>query len=281
MAVYALGDIQGCYDELRQILDRIRFDPEHDTLWFVGDLVNRGPKSLEVLRFVRDLGERAVCVLGNHDLHLLAMAAGNCSRAGRDSLTAVLTAPDRDELLAWLRHRPLIHHDRELAFSLLHAGLPPQWDIAEARERAREVETVLRSEDAYPAFFHHMYGNRPKKWSPDLEGMERLRFITNCFTRLRFCTPKGKLQLKEKGPPGSQENPKAMPWFDIPGRASRGNRIVFGHWSTLGYVARNNVWAIDTGCLWGGRLTALRLDTPEPRPVQIDCGGAQDPRNFT
>ncbi len=280
MAVYALGDIQGCYDELRRMLDSLRFDPDHDRLWFVGDLVNRGPKSLEVLRYVRGLGSSAVSVLGNHDLHLLAIASGNDTRAGRDSLSAVLAAPDREELLHWLRHRPLMHHDPQLGFTLIHAGLPPQWRIRDALAHAHEVEAVLRDEAKHTPFFEQMYGNKPKRWSDELSGMERLRFITNCFTRLRFCTPKGKLRLKEKGPPGSQKDPKALPWFDIPGRASRDDRIVFGHWSTLGYVARNNVWAIDTGCLWGDPLTALRIDRPEPQVTRIACSGVQDPKNF-
>lgn len=279
MAIYALGDIQGCYDELRAALDKVRFDPATDRLWFVGDLVNRGPKSLEVLRYVRGLGEAAVSVLGNHDLHLLAIGHGNHSRAGKDSLDAVLTAPDRDELLDWLRQRPLMHYDPRLDFALLHAGLPPQWTIAMAGLRAREVEAVLRSE-AHQEFFHAMYGNRPKLWSDGLKGIDRLRFIVNCFTRLRFCTPEGTLQLKEKGPPGTQRDPAALPWFDVPGRFSQGTRIVFGHWSTLGYVARNNVWAIDSGCLWGGRLTLLRIDLPTPQPFHLDCAGARDPRHF-
>lgn len=279
MAIYALGDIQGCHDELCSILDAVAFEPASDQLWFVGDLVNRGPKSLEVLRLVRGLGDAAISVLGNHDLHLLAIASGNAPQAGKDSLEPILQAPDREELLHWLRQRPLMHYDPKIDFALLHAGLPPQWTIPMAGIHAHEVEQALRGDD-YIEFLHHMYGNKPKRWSEELEGMERLRFITNCFTRLRFCTPKGKLRLKEKGPPGSQKDPASMPWFDVPGRASRGTRIVFGHWSTLGYVARNNVWGIDTGCLWGGRLTALRIDTPEPRATQITCPGAQDPRKF-
>ncbi len=281
MAVYAVGDIQGCYDELRRALDAIGFDPAHDRLWFVGDLVNRGPRSLEVLRFVSGLGEAAVCVLGNHDLHLLAIASGNDSRAPQDSLDAVLDAPDRDALLHWLRHRPLMHHDPALNFALLHAGLPPQWDIEEAGRHAREVEAVLRDETGHRAFFADMYGNKPKRWRPELSGMGRLRFITNCFTRLRFCTRKGKLKLKDKGPPGTQSSPKAMPWFEVPGRASADTRIVFGHWSTLGYVACHNVWAIDTGCLWGGRLSLLRIDRPQPELFQLPCPRAQDPARFS
>ncbi len=279
MATYAVGDVQGCYDELRAALDQVAFDPVEDRLWFVGDLVNRGPKSLEVLRFVRGLGENAISVLGNHDLHLLALAAGRKLPGEKDTFGEVMAAPDHDELIDWLRHRPLMHYDPILEFALLHAGLPPQWTTTQALLRAREVEQVLRSDD-HVAFFAEMYGNKPKRWSDDLQGMDRLRFITNCFTRLRFVAPDGRLLLKEKGPPGSVREPGALPWFDHPQRASRGTRIVFGHWSTLGYAARNNVWAIDTGCLWGGALTLLRLDAPEPEPHHLDCPGAQDPRAF-
>ncbi len=279
MAVYAIGDIQGCYDELRAALDAVRFDPARDRLWFVGDLVNRGPQSLEVLRFVHGLGEAAIVVLGNHDLHLLALAAGHGLPGGKDNLDEVLAAPDRDELIHWLRHRPLLHHDAALDFTLIHAGLAPQWTLAQARALAGEVEAVLRSE-AHAGFFAAMYGNRPECWDEGLGGMDRLRFITNCLTRLRFVTADGRLLLNEKGPPGSPETPDALPWFDHPRRASRGKRIVCGHWSTLGYVARHAVWAIDTGCLWGGQLALLRLDAAEPIPFFHDCPGAQDPARF-
>lgn len=279
MAVYAIGDIQGCFSELQRALDKVAFDPSKDQIWFVGDLVNRGPDSLAVLRFVRSLGDAAISVLGNHDLHLLAMAAGNTSKAGRDSLQEILQAPDRDELLIWLRYRPLLHHDPQLDFAMLHAGLPPQWTMAFAKARAAEVEAVLRSPD-HVAYFHHMYGNEPKSWDDQLEGMDRLRFITNCLTRLRFCTAEGKLALKEKGPPGTQKRDHTLPWFDHLHRNSADTRIVFGHWSTLGYVARHNIWAIDTGCLWGGDLTLLRLDGDKPKPIHYSCAGAQDPALF-
>ncbi len=278
MAVYAIGDIQGCYDELQQALEAAGFDPANDQLWCVGDLVNRGPKSLEVLRFVRDLGDAAICVLGNHDLHLLALAAGNHRHRGEDSLAAVLAAPDRDELLHWLRHRLLIHYDAGVDFLMVHAGLPPQWDLATAIACAREVEAVLRSDD-HPDYFDQMYGNKPDLWDPALRGMARWRFITNCVTRLRFCDGEGRLALKEKGPPGSQAWGR-MPWFEHPRRATRSQRIVFGHWSTLGYLARHNVWALDTGCLWGGALTILRLDHVPPAPHSVRCSGWQDPARF-
>ncbi len=273
MTDYALGDIQGCYDELRELLERIAFDPEQDRLWLCGDLVNRGPKSLEVLRFIRQLDERAICVLGNHDLHLLASAYGGAAHREDHSLDAVLEAPDADELIHWLRHRPLMHSDHAKDLHMIHAGLPPQWDIASAQRHAREVERQLRGSDP-GAFFAEMYGNKPDRWRDDLQGMERLRFITNCFTRLRYCKPNGKLCLKEKGPPGSQP-PDCLPWFRVPGRASARSRILFGHWSTLGYHSENNTWGLDSGCLWGGRLTALRLDRFEIE--QIPCQGARKP----
>jgi bis(5'-nucleosyl)-tetraphosphatase (symmetrical) len=271
LAVYAVGDVQGCYDDLLRLLEKIHFDPARDRLWFAGDLVNRGPRSLEVLRFVKGLGDAAVTVLGNHDLHLLAMAHGNERFRGRDhSLDAVLQAADREELIHWLRHRPLLHHSAERNFSLLHAGLPPQWDIATAELRAREVETVLQG-DGLIEFCQQMYGDEPRVWGDELHGMERLRFIVNCFTRLRFCNRRGALMLKEKGAPGAQRG-ALYPWFQAPNRKSHGERIIFGHWSTLGYRHTDNVWAIDTGCVWGKELTAIRIRRKKPpKPVQVRC----------
>jgi len=276
MATYAIGDIQGCYNELRRLLDRIGFDPARDRLWCVGDLVNRGPDSLAVLRWLGTLGERAVVVLGNHDLHLLAVAAGQARANRKDSLDAVLAAPDREELLHWLRHRTLLHHDQRKGFAMVHAGLAPQWDLAQAQACATEVEQALRDPD-YPAFLAAMYGNQPARWHPELRGNERLRFITNCLTRLRYCEPDGTLRLDLKGPPGSQPS-GVLPWFRIPGRASADTRIVFGHWSTLGFLASDNVWALDSGCLWGGRLTALRLRSKAPpRMIDLNCPGYARP----
>lgn len=280
MAVYAVGDIQGCYDPLRYALDEVGFDAANDQLWCVGDLVNRGPKSLEVLRFVKSLGDSAVSVLGNHDLHLLALAFGYGRKSSKDTLREILAASDSDELIFWLRQQPLLHWDKALNFAMLHAGLPPEWQISQAAALAREVESVLRDDTLAPDYFAEMYGNKPPVWSDELQGMLRLRFITNCLTRLRFCTPDGVLQLAEKGAPGSQTNPQAQPWFTLPERASADTRIVFGHWSTLGYRAEHNVWAVDTGCLWGGDLTLLRLDTVEPEKHTYACDAVQDPKTF-
>ena len=269
MAVYAIGDLQGCYDALQRLLDRLSFDPAHDKLWLTGDLVNRGPQSLESLRFVRSLGESAVTVLGNHDLHLLAVAEHTDKKKRQDTLDAILNATDRDQLLDWLRSQPLIHHDDSLSFTMVHAGLPPQWDLALARACAEEVQAVLRGPD-YHLFFEHMYGNEPSRWSDKLTGWERLRFIVNSFTRMRYCDAKGRLDLRAKGSPGSQHK-KLMPWFQVPGRLNAQLRIVFGHWSTLGKSNVPGVFSIDSGCVWGGALTALRLDAEELPYTSVGC----------
>ena len=269
MAVYAIGDVQGCYDELLALLERISFDPAADKLWFVGDLVNRGPQSLQVLRFVKGLGDAAQCVLGNHDLHMLAVAAGHERYGRHDTFQDVLTAPDRDELLDWLRRWPLLHHDRATGFTMIHAGLPPQWDLAQACACAAEVEAALRG-PAYAEFLGQMYGDEPLIWSDTLRGVARLRFITNCFTRLRFCDAEGRLALHEKGPPGSQPAPY-LPWFEVPDRKSRDLKIVCGHWSALRGYAAQGVYALDTGCVWGGRLSARRLDAEEHTQAHVAC----------
>ncbi|QSA96718.1 symmetrical bis(5'-nucleosyl)-tetraphosphatase [Methylococcus sp. EFPC2] len=271
MATYAIGDIQGCLAELHDLLALIRFDPAQDRLWFTGDLVNRGPDSLETLRFIKGLGGAAAAVLGNHDLHLLAVASGASRVKRKDTFAAVLSAPDRDELLDWLRRLPLLYGDG--AFYLIHAGLPPQWSLEDAIRYAGEVENLLSGE-AYAEFFPHMYGDLPDCWSDDLRGWDRIRLITNCFTRMRFCTADGRLDLKEKVPLG-QQSPGLLPWFRVPGRRSQGTNIVFGHWSALGFHAENGCWGLDTGCLWGGELTALRLDTLERYAVPSRDGGYQ------
>lgn len=272
--IYAIGDVQGCYDELQRLLDTLHFDSGTDTLWFTGDLVNRGPLSLATLRFVKGLGSAAITVLGNHDLHLLAVAHGHLRYHRKDNFHDVLDAPDRDELLTWLRHQPLLHHDAHLGYTMIHAGLPPQWDLAMAQRCAIELENVLQGQD-YVTYLGQMYGNDPDRWSESLTGWDRLRFITNCFTRLRYCDDMGRLALEEKGAPGSQPA-GYRPWFMVPSRASAALKLVFGHWSTLGPCNELNVFPLDTGCLWGGRLTALRLDGP-PRWIDIECPGARLP----
>ncbi|WP_020565599.1 symmetrical bis(5'-nucleosyl)-tetraphosphatase [Methylosarcina fibrata] len=272
MAIYAIGDIQGCFDELLRLLETVSFDPKADQLWFTGDLVNRGPKSLETLRFVKSLGNSAITVLGNHDLHLLAAASAPAIARKKNSLDPVLEAPDRDELLDWLRHRPLLHYSDN--YCLIHAGLPPQWDLQQALQMARLAEQALRAPD-HQVFIGRMYGNEPSLWSPDLTGIARLRFIVNCLTRMRYCDEQGRLDFDHNGPPGTQPD-HLMPWFEAPNRKNSELRIVCGHWSSLGYYEGHNCYAIDTGCLWGGQLTALRLGDPVRR-FSIDCPRRQNP----
>lgn len=264
MAIWAIGDIQGCHDELARLIDTINFDPARDTLWFCGDLVNRGGQSLAVLRLVKSLNQRTVVVLGNHDLSLLSIAERSEAEQAKvnPELREVLFAPDRAELLDWLRRRPLLHVDRALGYLLVHAGFAPLWDVAEAERVAREIEERLRADD-YHRLLKQMFGNKPDAWSPKLRGIERLRAGINVLTRLRFCDTRGRIAYAEKGMPGSQK-PGLYPWFEVPGQARRDLRIVCGHWSTLGRFAGLGVFAIDTGCVWGGALTAMRLDVEEP-----------------
>ncbi len=265
MATYAVGDIQGCYNELCLLLDKIGFDPTRDKLWLVGDLVNRGPGSLEVLRFVRSLGDSAITVLGNHDLHLLAVAAGVAKLHRGDTLDQLLNAPDRDELLGWLRQQRLLHAEEN--YVLVHAGLLPSWTVEQARGLAHEVESALRSDD-YAEFFAQMYGNAPIAWSSELSGYQRLRVITNACTRMRICTSQGEMEFKFKGEV-SKIPAGYLPWFELPDRASRDATIVVGHWSALGLKVTPNLIALDTGCLWGGPMTAIRLD--DRRLFQVSC----------
>jgi len=260
MAVYAIGDIQGCFNELERLLDEVKFNPQYDQVWLAGDLVNRGPKSADVLRFAKKMGEDTVkVVLGNHDLHLLATAAGvNKHQHRMDTMDSVLNADDCDELITWLRHQPLFHYDKQLDFSMVHAGLPPQWTIKKSRKRAKEVEAVLQSDD-WRHFFKHMYGNSPELWSKELTGWKRLRYITNCFTRLRYCHKDGRLALDFKGAPKDKQS-NELPWFDMPERKTKDDKIVFGHWSTLGVGQYGNVFSTDSGAVWGEKLTAVRID---------------------
>jgi bis(5'-nucleosyl)-tetraphosphatase (symmetrical) len=268
---YAIGDVQGCHEELRALLALLKFSADRDRLWFVGDLVNRGPHSLETLRLVRALGDNAVVVLGNHDLHLLAVVHGSRRRKRSDTLEAVLEAPDRDRLLEWLLTRPLAHS--EAGDLMVHAGVVPQWTVAQTLALAREVETALARDPR--ALFEHMYGNDPDRWSPELSGMERLRFAINVLTRLGVCTAEGRIDLALKGGPPPAPSP-LKPWFSFETRASRGARIIFGHWSALGLVLRPDVVGLDSGCVWGGALTALDLEAARP-PVSVPCAGYQRP----
>ena len=274
MAVYAVGDVQGCYGALRALLDKLHFDPAQDRLWLTGDLVNRGPQSAEVLRLVMSL-PGVVSVLGNHDLHLLAIASGKARLKPQDTLGDVLDAPDCDSMLAWLRQRPLLHHDAALGHTLIHAGLAPAWDRALARSLAREAEQVIRASDSNN-LFDFMYGNEPDRWDDGLVGEERIRVIINTFTRLRYCSPNGHMVLNAKGAPGSQPE-GFLPWFQIPGRKHLAERLVFGHWSTLGLWQKDNVIGLDTGCLWGGQLTAVRLDTHDAQFTCLPCPRTQRP----
>ena len=274
MAVYAIGDLQGCHAEFMALLERLRFDPAADRLWLTGDLVNRGPASLAILRGVRSLGSSATVVLGNHDLHLLAMAwAPGTLKRREPELREVLDAPDAAELLAWLAARPLLHRDAALDWTLIHAGLPPEWSLDDAAGLAREVEAALRERPA--ELLAEMYGDLPDRWSPGLAGFERLRFTVNCLTRLRYVDSKGRLLLGFKGPP-VQAPREALPWFRHQARRTKGERILFGHWSALGYVAEAGIRCLDTGCVWGGALCALRLDREE-EPLMLPCRGSLHP----
>jgi len=267
MATYAIGDVQGCGDELEALLSILPFDATRDRLWFVGDLVNRGPKSLEVLRYVRALGEAAVVVLGNHDFHLLCLAAGFAKRRADDTLDAVLAALDAPRLLEWLRRRPLMH--AEGGYAMVHAGLLPQWSIEQALALAREVESALRG-PRHREFLRALYGAEPCAWRDDLAGWDRLRVIVNAMARLRFCTPTGEMDVEARGkvaPPGYR------PWFEL--RPAGEAAIICGHWSALGLKLTDKLAALDTGCVWGGSLSALRLE--DRRLFQLPCRGYRSP----
>lgn len=266
MATYAIGDIQGCYDSLLHLLDLCAFNPDKDRLWLVGDLVNRGPKSLETLRLIKSLGPAALTVLGNHDLYLLMVAEGGAKFRGKDdTLQAILDAPDRDELLFWLRQQALCHVEGN--YCLVHAGLLPQWTIAKARELAGEVETALRGA-TYPEFILNLWGSEPAVWTEGLSGWSRLRVIVNAMTRMRFCTPEGIMDFHSKGE-STQAPAGYLPWFEAPGRKSAEGIIVAGHWSALGLKITPNLLALDSGCLWGGHLTAIRLE--DRQVFQVNC----------
>ena len=261
MATYAIGDVQGCFDELRQLLDAFQYKADRDVLWFVGDLVNRGPKSLDVLRFVRSLGDGAVAVLGNHDLHLITQHEGIERRRKDDTFDDVLQAKDAADLVAWLRTRPMMHVEGDLA--MVHAGLLPQWTVKAAARLAREVQAALVAPH-YREFLRNMYGSAPERWSDALTGWDRLRVIVNAMTRMRFCSPAGEMEFRTKGkdaPPGY------VPWFEA--RRKDRQTIVFGHWSALGLKIIDGFAALDCGCVWGGSLAALRLD--DRNLYQVPC----------
>ena len=263
MAVFAVGDLQGCLAPLERLLESARFDPARDRLWLVGDLVNRGPDSGNCLRYVHDLGSAAVTVLGNHDLHLLATAAGLRQPRPKDTLAEVLQRPDAEELLEWLAARPLVHHDAALGWTLVHAGIPPQWDLERACTEARAVEQVLQDPQRRNEFLARMYGNSPERWDDSLKGVDRMRYTVNALTRMRFIRKDGGLDLEESGPPGSVLS-RLSPWFEVRKRRMGGQPIVFGHWSALGYRRGTDWLSLDSGCVWGRDLTLVRLDPARP-----------------
>jgi bis(5'-nucleosyl)-tetraphosphatase (symmetrical) len=277
MSTYAIGDLQGCYDPLARLLDYLDFSPEADRLWFVGDLVNRGPQSLEVLRFVRKLGDAALTVLGNHDLHLIMQAHGYGKTNKEDTLEPVLKAPDRDELIAWLRNQPLFHVEN--GWAMVHAGLLRDWDVVQAEGLSGEVAAALRDPN-YVDFLANMWGSEPDAWRDDLCGWDRLRVVVNAMTRMRFVTADGRMEFRAPGAKGPPERGPAgcLPWFEVAGRKSADHLIVCGHWSALGYRQETNLLALDTGCLWGGSLTAVRLE--DRRVFQMPCRQSSKPTGW-
>lgn len=270
---YLVGDLQGCCDAFDRLLAAIGFSPSRDHLVVLGDLVNRGPDSLAVLRRLRGFGDAATCLIGNHDLHLLAVAEGVRRAHRSDTLDEIIIAPDRDAWLDWVRTRPLAV--LESGWLCVHAGVIPPWSAARTLQLAAEVEALLAGPDL-PGFLRVMYGNEPRRWDEALQGADRWRFVINVLTRIRFCTADGELDFSVKegadaAPPGYR------PWFDVPGRATAGQPVAFGHWSTLGLIDRPDLLAIDTGCVWGGALTAVRVDGGRREVIQVRCDQAQAP----
>ena len=265
MATYAIGDLQGCFFSFKDLLKKIQFNPAHDRLWFVGDLINRGPGSLDVMRWMFDYQSSVVTVLGNHDLHTLVVAEGFVSAHRSDTIQSLLDAPDAPELLGWLRQQPLVHFEH--GYLMVHAGLLPEWTVDQALTLAAEVNVALQAPN-YREFLQHMYGNDPKRWDDGLTGWDRLRVITNAMTRLRICSTEGEMEFKFKGELENIPN-GYQPWFDLTQRASVNTPIVFGHWSALGLQHKNNVYSLDTGCLWGGHLSAMRLE--DRQIFQVPC----------
>lgn len=268
MSLYAIGDIQGCFEPLERLLNTIEFNPSSDRVWFTGDLVNRGPKSLETLRLIKNLGDSAQVVLGNHDLHLLACYYGKGQIHKSDTLESILSAKDCDDLLDWLRRRPLLYCEDQ--YCLVHAGLAPQWDLNLAQSCAQKVEKVLRDKEEIHTFFDHMYGNKPTLWNDQMDKWAEIRFITNAFTRMRYCSTTGEIDTAFKGSPGSQPF-NLVPWFEYSDRKTRDMNIIFGHWSSLGAQEKDGIYSLDSGCVWGGQLTALKIDAHEPKFIQVSC----------
>ncbi|MCR9982085.1 bis(5'-nucleosyl)-tetraphosphatase (symmetrical) ApaH [Vibrio diabolicus] len=257
MATYIVGDIQGCFDELQRLLEQVSFSAKKDQLWLAGDLVARGPKSLETLRFVKSLGTSATVVLGNHDLHLLAVAHGIKKVKDKDRTAPIFTTPDKEELLAWLAQQPLMaEHDE---FVMCHAGISPQWNLKTARKCAREVERIIQSEEL-PWLLKNMYSNQPDSWHDSLQGLDRYRYIINAFTRMRFCFPDGRLDMDCKLPPQQVSGNELIPWFDVPQRVHLNKTVLFGHWAALQGHVDEEIIGLDTGCVWGGSLTMIRWD---------------------
>jgi len=281
MALYMIGDVQGCNGALQRLLDVISYSPSRDTLYFLGDLVNRGPDSAGVLRRLMSYGASAQCILGNHDLHLLAAAFGARRPSRKDTMDGVLKAPDRHAMLEWLRHQRmaiLLQHPASTCL-MVHAGVLPAWTATKTIALAREVEAMLRSTEL-PDFLHQMYGNAPAQWADSLSGVDRLRVIVNALTRLRFCTPAGEMEFSVSDGPGAAPA-GYLPWFDVPNRQSASVQVAFGHWSTLGWLNRPDVLSLDTGCVWGGRLSALRINESRlggrHELIQVQCEQAQKP----
>jgi len=278
MAHYAIGDIHACLSSLKTLLGKLEFDPSRDTLWFTGDLVGRGPEPAETLRFLSGLGSAVEAVLGNHDIHCLAVAAGTGRRQRRDGLDSLLEAPDREPLLEWLRHRPLMTRPAVGDWALVHAGVPPNWSLSDAWQLAGELESRLRGPD-WPTLLANLYGNRPDRWSPSLTGWDRWRYVINAFTRMRYCAADGQLLFDYKGPP--EEAPSDhWPWYEarrLNGLTEDNTQVIAGHWSRLGRRTGPGYIMLDTGCLWGGQLTALHLDEPLPRFTTVACSARQTP----
>ncbi len=289
MSIYVIGDIQGCLKELKELLIKIKFSADKDIIWFTGDLVNRGPQSLETLRYVKSMDENAVTVLGNHDLHMLAIVYGLQKQRPSDTFNSILSARDKDNLMDWVAHQPLMHTANNDQHILVHAGIYPAWSITQAKQYANEVESALRDEQRID-FLSQMYGNQPNRWSDTLSGWNRLRFITNTFTRMRYCTADMALELKTSAAPNALPQYKAQdqkqnkdqtltPWYTLR-HDNAEQHIFFGHWSTLGLTSEHGTHCLDTGCLWGGTLSAMKIDKisdGENTVHQINCKGEINP----